>query len=175
MDARVCCIRHGHVGRCWCLKHGEDGLKTKLVFSRAEILPQPENPAIADTESLRLETLVFERGTTAPSDAPFLVTSGAACTVKYTFESHPEYPCYRAFDPTRPMRASPAAEMQASQMLVGRFAGGTDYALAFPDSCLAAEPVMVLKPKGTTFVPTVEEAGWPDIQRHVTCQPLNSE
>jgi hypothetical protein len=34
---------------------------------------------------------------------------------------------------------------------------------------------MVLKPAGTTFVQTSEEAGWPDIQRHVTCQPLDSD
>ena len=77
-------------------------------------------PAPPITESLTLETLVFERKAAAPPDTAFVETSGAACTVKYTFESHPEYPCYRAFDPTRPMRASPAAKMQASQTLVGR-------------------------------------------------------
>jgi hypothetical protein len=72
------------------------------------------------------------------------------------------------------MRASPAAGMQASQTLVGRFAGRSGYALAFPDSCLAAEPVMILKPMGTTFVQASDEAGWPDIQRHVSCHPITS-
>jgi hypothetical protein len=157
------------------LETREDGLKTKLVFSRAEITPQPDDPArAATTESLTLETLVFERRADAPPDMAFVETSGAACTIKYTFESHPEYPCYRAFDPTRPMRASPAAGMQASQTLVGRFAGRSGYALAFPDSCLAAEPVMILKPIGTTFVQASDEAGWPDIQRHVSCHPITS-
>jgi hypothetical protein len=156
------------------LETRREGPKTKLVFSRAEILPQTSDPAVADTETLSLETLVFERGAADPSDAPFLKAGGAACTVKYTFKRHPEFPCYRPFDPSRPMRASPAARMQASQMLVGRFAGGDGQAIAFPDFCLTAEPVMVLKPIGTTFVQTSEEAGWSDIQRHVTCQPLDS-
>jgi hypothetical protein len=158
------------------LETRREGPKTRLAFSRAEILPQPGNPAVADTESLRLETLFFERGAADPSDAPFLMTRGAACTVKYTFKHRPEFPCYRAFDPSRPMRASPAARMQASQMLVGRFAEGNGQAIAFPDFCLPAEPVMMLKPEGTTtFVQASEEAGWPDIQRHVTCQPLDSD
>jgi hypothetical protein len=148
--------------------------KTRLVFSRAEILPQASDPAVADTETLSLETLVFERGAADPSDAPFVKGSGAACAVTYTFKRHPEFPCYRPFDPSRPMRASPAARMQASQMLVGRFAEGNGQAIAFPDFCLPAEPVMVLKPEGATFVQTSEEAGWPDIQRHVTCHPLDS-
>ena len=157
------------------LETREDGLKTKLVFSRAEIAPQPKDPAsVATTESLTLETLVFERKADAPPDVAFVETSGAACTIKYTFESHPEYPCYRSFDPTRPMRASPAASMQASQTLVGRFAGRGGYSLAFPDACLNAEPVMILKPMDTTFVPASDEAGWPDIQRHVSCHPIPS-
>ena len=157
------------------LETREDGLKTKLVFSRAEITPQPDDDARAAlTESLTLETLVFERKADAPPDTAFVETSGAACTIKYTFESHPEYPCYRAFDPTRPMRASPAARMQASQTLVGRLAGRSGYALAFPDSCLAAEPVVILKPMGTTFVQASDEAGWPDIQRRVSCHPIRS-
>jgi len=157
------------------LETREEGLKTRLVFSRAEISPQPDDPArVAHTESLRLETLVFERGATDPSDAPFVKASGAACTVRYTFDSLPEFPCYRAFDPTRPMRASPAARMQASQILVGRFSGRDGYALAFPDSCLKAEPVMILKPMGTTFVQSSEEAGWSDIKRKVDCHPLDS-
>ena len=158
------------------LETREDGLKTRLVFSRAEISPQqPGDPdRVAETETLSLETLVFEREGSAPPDAAFTNTSGAACTVKYTFESHPEFPCYRAFDPTRPMRASPAARMQASQILVGRFAGRDGYALAFPDSCLKAEPVMILKPMGTTFVQSSEEAGWSDIKRKVDCHPLTS-
>jgi hypothetical protein len=153
-----------------------EGLKTRLVFSRAEISPQPgDSTGVAHTESLSLETLVFERGAAAPSDAPFVKTSGAACTVKYTFDSHPEFPCYRAFDPTRPMRASPAARMQASQMLVGRFAARDGYALAFPDYCLKAEPIMILKPKADTFVQSSEEAGWSDIKRNVACDPLTSD
>ena len=153
-----------------------EGLKTRLVFSRAEISPQPDDPArVANTESLSLETLVFERQAAAPSDTPFVETRGAACTVKYTFDRHPEFPCYRPFDPTRPMRASPAARMQASQMLAGRFAARDDFALGFPDYCLKAEPIMILKPKGdTTFVQSSDEAGWSDIKRNVACHPLTS-
>jgi hypothetical protein len=158
------------------LETRREGPKTRLAFSRAEILPQPDNPAAAETETLKLETLFFERGTSDPSDAPFLMTRGAACTVKYTFKRRPEFSCYRAFDPSRPMRASPAARMQASQMLVGRFVGGNGQAIAFPDFCLPAEPVLTLKPEGSnTFVQTSEQAGWPDIQRHVTCEPLDSD
>jgi hypothetical protein len=157
------------------LETREGGLKTKLVFSRAEISPQPDDaPPLANTESMKLEALVFERGGIGPGGTQFVKASGVACTVTYKFDSIPEFPCYRPFDPTRPMRASPAARMQASQILVGRFAGREGYSLAFPDFCLKAEPVMILKPQGSTFVQTSAEAGWDDIKRKVSCEPLES-
>ena len=90
-------------------------LKTRLVFSRGEIAGKPADPITS--ESVSLETLVFERDAAAPSDAPFVKTGGATCTVKYRFQSLPDYPCYRSFDPDRPMRASAAAKMQASQLI----------------------------------------------------------
>jgi hypothetical protein len=153
------------------------GVTTKLVFSRGEIAPgrgttvAPET----ETESLSLETLVFERNAAAPSDVPFLKTGGAACRVNYTFKSMPDYPCYRPFDPERSMRASPAARMQASQLLAGHFAGGDRHGIAFPDSCLKTLPI-ILQPKDDgTFVPSTESAGVDtDIKRTVTCAPLNS-
>lgn len=147
--------------------------KTRLVFSRAEIatgsyeLVQPT----ANTEALSMETLVFERDAAAAADAPFLKTGGAACTVTYTFRPDSDYTCTRAFDPKRPMRSSPAAKMQASQLLVGHFAGGDGHGIAFPDYCLKARAV-ILKPQGDTFVPANEPAA--KGTRTVTCEPLNA-
>jgi hypothetical protein len=149
--------------------------KTRLVFSRAEIVTGPDElvePA-ANTEALSLETLVFERDAEAPADTPFLKTGGAACTVAYTFKPNGDYPCYRAFDPKRPMRSSPAAKMQASQLLVGHFAGGDGHGIAFPDFCRKATPI-ILKPQGDTFIPTAGSAGEGGWTRKVTCEPLNA-
>jgi hypothetical protein len=147
-------------------------LKTKLVFSRGEIAGKPTDPTTR--EAVTLETLVFERDAAAPANIPFVKTAGATCTVKYKFQSIPDYPCYRSFDPERPMRASPAAKMQASQLLVGHFAGRDGYGIAFPDFCLKALPI-ILKPQDETFVPTRRSAGEEgDIVRRVSCAPLES-
>jgi hypothetical protein len=149
--------------------------KTKLVFSRGEMAIEPGesiDPA-ATNEVLDLETLVFERDAAA-SDKPFLKTGGAACAVTYSFKTNSDFQCYRAFDPKRPMRASPAARMQASQLLVGHFAGREGHGIAFPDYCRQAEPI-ILQPKGDTFVQTVESIGKDDeLKRKVTCVPLNA-
>ncbi len=149
--------------------------KTRLVFSRGEIATGPDSvvqPA-ANTEALSLETLVFERDAAAPADAPFLKTGGAACTVTYTFKANPDYPCTRAFDPKRPMRSSLAAKMQASQLLVGHFAGRDGHGIAFPDFCWKAEPI-ILKPQGDRFVPATESVGEGAQTRKVSCDPLNA-
>lgn len=149
--------------------------KTKLVFSRGKIAidaSKPVNPS-ANTESLSLETLVFERDAAAPPDASFQKTGGAACTVTYTFKTNTDFPCYRAFDPQRPMRASAAAKMQASQLLVGHFAGRDGHGIAFPDFCRKADPI-ILKPKEGTFIPAVESVGQGALTRKVTCEPLNA-
>ena len=129
--------------------------KTKLVFSRGEIAIDRNKPVDpeADTEALSLETLVFERNAHAAPNEPFVKAAGAACTVTYRFEVNTDFPCYRAFDPERPMRASAAAKMQASQLLVGHFAGPTGHGIAFPDFCLKAKPI-ILQAKGDTFAPT---------------------
>ena len=106
----------------------------------------------ANAEALSLETLVFERNALAAPNEPFVKAAGAACTVTYTFEANTDFPCYRAFDPARPMRASPAAKMQASQLLIGHFAGPAGHGIAFPDFCLRAKPI-ILQTKGDAFVP----------------------
>lgn len=149
--------------------------KTKLVFSRGEIAIDPDKPVdpSATSEALGLETLVFERDAAA-SDKPFQKAAGASCTVTYTFRTNSDFPCYRAFDPKRPMRASPATRMQASQLLVGHFAGREGHGIAFTDACRQADPI-ILQPRGDTFVQTVESVGkGNELKRKVTCAPLNS-
>jgi len=150
--------------------------RTKLVFSRGEIAIEPGKPT-ATTEALKLETLVFERDAAAPSNTPFVKSAGAACRVVYEFQpDRTDWPCYRVFDPSRTMRASPATRMRASQMLVGRFTKGADHGIAFPDLCLKSEPI-ILAPQGSTFVPVSETAGWkgpPRFQRTITCEPLDA-
>ncbi|MBN8992961.1 MAG: hypothetical protein J0H42_32400 [Rhizobiales bacterium] len=149
--------------------------KTKLVFSRGEIAIDPDKPIdpAATSEVMGLETLVFERDAAA-SDKPFQKAAAASCTVTYEFKTNSDFPCYRAFDPKRPMRASPATRMQASQLLVGHFAGHDGQGIAFPDSCRQADPI-ILQPKGDTFVQTVESIGkGNELKRKVTCVPLNS-
>lgn len=149
--------------------------KTKLVFSRGGIANEQNGPVepATTTEALSLEMLIFERDAAAPADAPFLKSGGAACTVTYTFKPNNDYPCYRAYDPKRPMRSSPAAKMQASQLLIGHFAGRDGHGIAFPDFCRRAEPI-ILKPQGDTFIPTIESLGKGALTRKVTCEPLNA-
>jgi len=154
--------------------------KTKLVFSRGELSLQPGKPITPkndgfESESLKLETLVFEREANALPDKPFVKAEGAACMVTYKFNSSlSEFPCYRPFDPKRPMRASPAARMQASQLLVGQFAGPDGYGVAFPDFCLRGFPI-ILKAGDGSFAPTMTKVGAEsDKTRTVSCEPLNS-
>jgi hypothetical protein len=72
------------------------------------------------------------------------------------------------------MRSSAAAKMQASQLLVGHFAGPYGHGIAFPDFCRRSEPI-ILQPKGDAFVPTRESIGdEDDFKRTVACDPLNS-
>jgi hypothetical protein len=64
--------------------------------------------------------------------------------------------------------------MQASQLLVGQFAGRDGYGIAFPDFCLPALPI-ILKAKDGTFEPTTTTVGAEsDKTRTVTCKPLDS-
>lgn len=152
--------------------------KTKLVFSRGRIAVEPGKPVDpnANIETVRVETVVLERDAAAPPDKPFAVTGGATCAVKYTFNVNHDYPCHRTFDPKRPMRSSPAAMMQASQLLIGHFAGGDGHAIAFPDACLKEEPI-VLKPTGGAggFAPDMQTVGTKsNIERHVVCNPVGS-
>ncbi len=149
--------------------------KTRLVFSRGEIAIAPGatiEPS-ANNEALNLETLVFERDAAAPADAPFVKTGGATCNVTYSFRTNTDFPCYRAFDPKRPMRASPAARMQTSQLLVGHFAGRDGQALAFADFCRRSDPI-ILQPSGSTFIPTKASVGEGSLTRKVTCIPLDA-
>jgi hypothetical protein len=151
--------------------------KTKLVFSRGKIAVEPGKPVDpnANVETVRLETLVLERDAAAPPDKPFQVTGSASCTVKYTFKANQDYPCHRTFDPNRPMRSSPAAKMQASQMLIGHFAGGDGHGIAFPDACLK-EPI-ILRPTGGAggFVPAKQTVGVKtNVERDVVCKPIST-
>lgn len=151
--------------------------RTKLVFSRGEIAVEPDVVSSATTETLTLQTLIFERDAAAPSNTPFVKSAGAACRIVYEFEpNHTDWPCYRAFDPDRTMRASPATRMQASQMLIGRFTKGGGHGIAFPDLCLKSEPI-ILTPQGNTFVPVSDTAGWkgpPRLTRTIKCEPLDA-
>ena len=101
-------------------------------------------------------------------------TAGATCTVTYTFKTNTDFPCYRTFDPKRPMRSSAAAKMQASKLLVGHFAGRNGHGIAFPDYCRRSKPI-ILQPKDDGLVPATETIGdEDDFKRTVTCDPLNS-
>ena len=152
---------------------------TKLVFSRGEIAGKPRKPTDPEpsSEALELEMLVFERRAAATPEEPFVKTGGAACTVTYTFRVNTDFPCSRAFDPKRPMRSSAAAKMQASQLLVGNFAGRDGQGIAFPDFCETSDPI-ILRPEGDTFMPataTTTTVGDEDyLRRTVTCGPLDS-
>ena len=151
--------------------------KTKLVFSRGKIEVEPGKPVDpnANVETVRLETLVLERDAAAPPDEPFTVTGGASCAVKYTFNLNHDYPCHRTFDPGRPMRSSPAAKMQASQLLIGHFAGPDGHGIAFPDACLK-EPI-VLRPTGGAggFVPARQTVGVKsNVERDVVCKTIGT-
>jgi len=118
---------------------------------------------------------VLERDAAAPPDKPFLVTGGASCAVKYTFKVNHDYPCHRTFDPNRPMRSSPAAKMQASQLLIGHFAGADGHGIAFPDACVK-EPI-VLKPTGGAggFVAARQTVGVKsNIERDVVCRSIGA-
>jgi len=149
--------------------------KTKLVFSRAKMAIQPPD---TEVESLRLETVVFERDADPTSNGPFKVTGGAACQVTYTFKPNPDFSCKRAFDPNRSMRSSPAAKMLASQLLVGNFAGSDGYGIAFIDACLRNNPI-ILRPKDkfeTAYTVTTKPAEDDDqVRREVVCRPLGSK
>jgi hypothetical protein len=163
---------------------------TKLVFSRGEIAVDPSRPVDIDpepedsslpfdrteprTESVSLEMLIFERKASPVSNAPFEKTSGAACMVKYIFRRHEEFPCYRAFDSRRTMRSSPAARMQASQLLVGRFVGPDGNDIAFPEACESGPPI-ILNQKDGAFVSENNSFGQAGtFTRQVTCNQLNS-
>ena len=174
------------------LETREPNPKTKLVFSRGAIAADPhesfdDEPDIAEpsnrpfnatkpqTESLALETLIFERDAASSADKPFVKTNAATCMVKYTFRRHEEFLCYRKFDPQRPMRASPAARMQASQLLVGRFAGRDGYGIAFPEFCASGPPIILRQNGDGTFVPEEGSTGGAGtFTRQVTCKPLDS-
>jgi hypothetical protein len=151
--------------------------KTKLVFSRGKIAVEPGTPIDpnANVETVRLETLVLERDAGAPPDKPFSVTGGASCAVKYTFKVNHDYPCHRTFDPNRPMRSSPAAKMQTSQLLMGHFAGDDGHGIAFPDACLKVP--IVLRPTGGAggFVPARQTVGVKtNVERDVVCKPIST-
>jgi hypothetical protein len=88
-------------------------------------------------DTVGLELLVLERDASDSADRPFAVAGSAACKVKYRFKrANPDRACLRPFESSRPMRASPAAMMKESQLLLGRFAGSQGLALAFADVCL---------------------------------------
>ncbi len=149
--------------------------KTKLIFSRARVAPARET-----TDSLTLEALVFERDTSASASEPFRLARSASCQIAYTFpKAIPDRTCRRSFSPDRPMRPSPAALMQASQLLAGRVTASNEQALVFADACLDSKPIVLDRVAvsrdgiGTlaATLPTAQQAG---VQRQVECEPLTS-
>jgi len=148
--------------------------KTTLVFSRGHIIPRSADQKKIDT--VRLEVLVLDRNASDPVETPFSVSAGTACTVTYKFNQDEDRACARGFEPSRPMRASPAARMKASQLLVGRFFAGSDgLALAFADNCLNQHPIVLVpgsSPKHD-FVVTPQTAIHLGVNREVFCVPLD--
>jgi hypothetical protein len=64
--------------------------------------------------------------------------------------------------------------MQASQLLVGQFAGSDGYGIAFSEFCVSIYP-LILKAGDRTFTPLVAKIGDDtDKTRTVTCEPLSS-
>jgi hypothetical protein len=64
--------------------------------------------------------------------------------------------------------------MQASQLLVGHFAGRDGHGIAFTDFCLPSEPI-ILKPDHGAFAPNIKTVGdAADKTREVTCHPLDN-
>jgi hypothetical protein len=110
-------------------------------------------------------------------DKPFSVAGAAACTVKYTLERpNPDFPCLRAFDPSRPMRPSPAAMTKASQLLVGRFTESEELGLAFTDRCLDRHPIVLVPGSNVRrdFTATARTAEQQRVKREVDCVPLDA-
>ena len=154
--------------------------RTRLVFSRGKIAAQAGKFVHPSTnvESLRLEIVMFERDVNSTSDKPFAFSGGASCKVTYTFNPNTDYPCRRAFDPKRSMRSSPAAKMQASQLLVGNFAGPNGYGIAFPDTCLKHTPIILRQNNSTPrqYIEVKKTVGAKtDVEREVVCDALPSK
>jgi hypothetical protein len=155
------------------MESSEPARKTKLVLSRGRLIPESDR----NVDSARLDILVLERDALDSTDKPFSVTSSTACTVKYTFRNpnNLDRVCLRAFDPRRPMRASPASKIKASQLLAGRFGARGDLGFAFPDYCLDKDPIVLVpaldgKPHVTA---TERQIRRQRVLREIDCTPLD--
>ncbi|SDP04371.1 hypothetical protein [Afipia sp. GAS231] len=148
--------------------------QTKLIFSRSALESGRAVGPREGTETLSLDTLIFERDVS--SDGPFKKAGGAKCTVKYTFKKSLSG-CNRVFEPQRAMRSSPAAKLLGSQLLIGKVAANAGSSLVFVDACMKAEPI-VLRPKTERpgeFEPVSPKSALVNsLRREVTCEPLNS-
>jgi hypothetical protein len=144
--------------------------KTKLVFSRGHVVAGSDQRV----DAALFETLVVERNASDRQETPFSVSAGAACTVKYRFESvDSARPCGRAFDQGRAMRPSPAAMISASQLLVGRFAPTSGLALAFTDRCLSQQPIVLAPGDGDRLDAHVTDRTEQalHLKREIDCKP----
>jgi hypothetical protein len=142
---------------------------TRLILSRAQLTSAPDGLA----DAVHLEALILDRPASASDDTPFSATDGVACAVRYTFRPNQDRICLRAFESDRPMRASPAALMKASQLVAGRF-GGSGYGLAFVDACLDEHPLVLISAADgrLTFPPTEAPPTQRGLKREVTCKSL---
>jgi hypothetical protein len=155
------------------VESSEPARTTKLVLSRGHLITAPDR--LVDT--VRLEILILEPDAPEPADKPFSVTSGTACTVKYTFKkANADRICQRGFEPSRPMRPSPATMMMASQLLVGRFGGGEGLGLAFADYCLDQYPITLVPgvESKQVFTETARNTEQQNVAREVVCMPLDA-
>jgi hypothetical protein len=124
--------------------------KTQLVLSRSKVTTldaQPKDGSVVD--SAQIEFAVLERPAARGGEGTFRLVRGLACKVTYAVRKpHPIDLCHRAAVPSRDKElATPATRLQGAQLLVGRFASGSDaLTLALFDRCFLppnAAPIIV--------------------------------
>jgi hypothetical protein len=150
--------------------------KTQLVLSRSKVTTPDRNkqPTNGLVDSVQLEFAILERPAAAGGERTFRLVRASACNVTYTVKKpHPFWLCRRAAVPSHDTElATPATRLQGAQLLVGRFASGSDArTLALIDRCYPNRPIII----GDTAAPIeLERAVSPDVERQVKCGPLSS-
>ena len=155
---------------------GSAAPRTRLVVSRGRVFAADE----PNTDAAQFEALVFDRNASAGSETPFAVSQAVSCRVKYTFNREdPNRACQRAFFAARPMRSSPAAMINAAQLLAGRVTASNQLSLALMDGCFDTDPILFEPAAGensrtgtlTASKHTVTKGG---LKRELACEPLSS-